>query len=330
MSDKYMNFVDLMLRRQSLPALKLTAPGPSADEVTAILKTAVSVSDHGNLQPWRFVVLQGEGKLKYLRAVERVFTEEKPNPDKLDKMRRMIPGTPLIIVSIFSPDTKAKISQNEQLLSCGASCQNIILSAYALGYYSQWLTGLPAESPSVREFFKCSLMSRLPELSISVLRLKSRTGKKKFIRINSFPKKTMADNPEDFIEEIKDDPFEEALRKMQQGDIPDPKQQAEDPKEEIQQPVTEAEKARNLDLLLDLQVEVTMEIGRSRMLISDLLLLGQSSVIELDRLVGDDLDIMIGDKKIGKAEVVISQEKFGGRIKKIHSPRQRLNAINGR
>src|SRR5208283_2528134 len=70
----------------------------------------------------------------------------------------------------------------------------------------------------------------------------------------------------------------------------------------------------NLEFLLDIKLNVTFEVGRAKMLISDLLTLGQGSVIELHRLVGDELDLLVNGRLIAKGEVVVINEKFGCKI----------------
>jgi flagellar motor switch protein FliN len=85
--------------------------------------------------------------------------------------------------------------------------------------------------------------------------------------------------------------------------------------------------AVNLEFLLDIKLHVTFEVGRSKMLISDLLTLGQGSVIELHRLVGDELDLLVNGKLIAKGEVVVVNEKFGCKITDIISPEDRVKHL---
>jgi flagellar motor switch protein FliN/FliY len=87
--------------------------------------------------------------------------------------------------------------------------------------------------------------------------------------------------------------------------------------------------AVNLDFLLDVKLDVTFEVGRSKMLISDLLTLGQGSVVELHRLVGEDLDLLVNGKLIAKGEVVVVNEKFGCKISEIISPEERVKHLGG-
>jgi flagellar motor switch protein FliN/FliY len=85
--------------------------------------------------------------------------------------------------------------------------------------------------------------------------------------------------------------------------------------------------AKELDFILDIPLEVTVEMGRTKMLINDLLQIGQGSVIELNRLAGEPLDIMINNKLIARGEVVVVSEKFGIRITDIVSPLERVKRL---
>ena len=85
----------------------------------------------------------------------------------------------------------------------------------------------------------------------------------------------------------------------------------------------------NLDFLLDIKLNVTFEVGRAKMLISDLLTLGQGSVIELHRLVGDELDLLVNGKLVAKGEVVVINEKFGCKISSIIPPEDRIRHMGG-
>lgn len=84
---------------------------------------------------------------------------------------------------------------------------------------------------------------------------------------------------------------------------------------------------RNLDFLLDVSLQVTVEVGRCRMTIQDLLQLGQGSVIELTKLAGEPLDIFINEKPIARGEAVIVNEKFGVRITDIISQQERIEGL---
>jgi len=86
-------------------------------------------------------------------------------------------------------------------------------------------------------------------------------------------------------------------------------------------------KEANLDLILDIPLSVTVELGRSKMLINDLLQLGQGSVVELTKLVGDPLEVLVNDKLVARGEVVVVNEKFGVRLTDIVTPMERVKSL---
>ena len=84
---------------------------------------------------------------------------------------------------------------------------------------------------------------------------------------------------------------------------------------------------QNLELLLDIPLEITAELGRAKMIINDLLQLGQGSVIELNKLAGEPLEIMVNQKLIARGEVVVVNEKFGIRLTDVISPLERIKQL---
>lgn len=84
---------------------------------------------------------------------------------------------------------------------------------------------------------------------------------------------------------------------------------------------------REIDFLLDIPLEITVELGRTKMLIKDLLQLGQGSVVELDKLAGEPMEILINSKLVARGEVVVVNEKFGIRLTDILSPSERLKQL---
>ena len=86
-------------------------------------------------------------------------------------------------------------------------------------------------------------------------------------------------------------------------------------------------KERNLDLILDIPLRVTVELGRTKMLVSELLNLGQGSVIELSKLAGEPMEVLVNDKLVARGEAVVVNEKFGVRLTDIISPAERVEQL---
>jgi flagellar motor switch protein FliN/FliY len=82
--------------------------------------------------------------------------------------------------------------------------------------------------------------------------------------------------------------------------------------------------SRRLDMLLDLPLEVSVELGRTKLSIQELLSLGPGSVVELDKVAGEPLDILINDRLVARGEAVVVNDKFGVRITDIVSPQERI------
>ena len=83
----------------------------------------------------------------------------------------------------------------------------------------------------------------------------------------------------------------------------------------------------NLKVLENIDVNLTVEVGRTEITIRELLRLNEGSVVELDRLAGDPLDIMVNNTKIAKGEVVMVGERFGVRFGEIVDPEKRMESI---
>ena len=83
----------------------------------------------------------------------------------------------------------------------------------------------------------------------------------------------------------------------------------------------------DIDFVLDIPLDVSVELGRVTMLVNDLLQLGPGSIIELSKLVGEPLHIYINNKMIAKGEVVVLDEKFGIRVTDITSPKERVKSL---
>ncbi|MDQ0395075.1 nitroreductase family protein [Labrys monachus] len=138
-----MEAVDLLKTRRSVPPALLTAPGPDAAQLQTLLTIATRVPDHGKLQPWRFVIYQGAAREKASRIVLDAFLAANPDADEAARRKE---GTrfslaPMVIGVVSTAANHAKIPLWEQELSAGAVCENLVISAHALGFAASWLTG---------------------------------------------------------------------------------------------------------------------------------------------------------------------------------------------
>lgn len=97
--------------------------------------------------------------------------------------------------------------------------------------------------------------------------------------------------------------------------------------EELQQTEQKDGKMLDLEFILDIPLTLTVELGRSRILIGELLRLGQGAIVELSKLSGEPMDILINQRLIARGEVVVVNEKFGVRLTDIVSPAERINKL---
>lgn len=90
----------------------------------------------------------------------------------------------------------------------------------------------------------------------------------------------------------------------------------------------EEREPRNLEALMDLELVISVELGRVRMRIRDILQLGQGSIVELNKLAGEPVDLLVNGRKFAEGEVVVVDDNFGVRISSLVSPRERLGALS--
>ncbi|OPY04226.1 MAG: Flagellar motor switch protein FliN [Syntrophorhabdus sp. PtaB.Bin184] len=83
----------------------------------------------------------------------------------------------------------------------------------------------------------------------------------------------------------------------------------------------------NIDSLLDISVDISVEIGRTKLTIGELLALSKGSIIELNRIAGESVDIYVNDKLLGKGEIVLVNERLGVRIMEILTPKERVQEL---
>lgn len=82
-----------------------------------------------------------------------------------------------------------------------------------------------------------------------------------------------------------------------------------------------------LDLIMDVGVNVTLEVGRTRLAVRDLLQLTQGAILELDRLAGEPLDVLVNGVRVARGEVVVVNDRFGVRLTEVVSPRERMERV---
>jgi nitroreductase len=134
--------LDLLKTRRSVKPIELTGPGPSASELDTILTVAARVPDHGKLTPWRFIVFDGDARLKAGATIEAIFTADNPaaTAGQAAFERNRLARAPLVIAVVSRAAPHVKIPEWEQVLSAGAAAMNLVTAAHSLGFAASWLT----------------------------------------------------------------------------------------------------------------------------------------------------------------------------------------------
>jgi nitroreductase len=135
--------IELLKIRRSVKPREMDGPGPSADELETILTIGARVPDHGKLTPWRFIVFEGDARIRAGEVIAKVFARKNPQAAaaEIDIEKRRLMDAPLVIAVVSFTRPHPKVPPWEQELSAGASAMNIVTAASALGYGANWLTG---------------------------------------------------------------------------------------------------------------------------------------------------------------------------------------------
>lgn len=146
-----MDPLSALRRRRSTPSRLLGQPGPDAVQLRALLECAVRVPDHGKLAPWRFIAISGDARDRLGTFVATRGLERDPEaaPALVEKDRLRFSHAPLVLAVVARLTPGHKVPEQEQLLSGGALCFQLLLAADAMGFGAQWLTGWPAYDPAV-------------------------------------------------------------------------------------------------------------------------------------------------------------------------------------
>jgi nitroreductase len=142
-----------MLSRAS--ALTLKEPGPTPDDLRLILTAATRAPDHGKLQPWRFIVLEGDARDRFGDVMAQTLRARVPDIADADvqRERNKVFRAPTIVAAGARVIAHKKIPAFEQIVAVAAAVENLILAAHALGYGTMWKTGEPSYDDAVKAFF---------------------------------------------------------------------------------------------------------------------------------------------------------------------------------
>ncbi len=131
----------LMARRRSTKFAHLGGPGPNAAQLETLLRLAARAPDHGKLGPWRFLVIEGEGRARAGEALADAIKDDAGvTPERLQMERARFLQAPLCVAVISNAQPHPKIPEWEQILSAAAVAYGLLIGAHAMGFAGCWLT----------------------------------------------------------------------------------------------------------------------------------------------------------------------------------------------
>jgi nitroreductase len=145
-----MDAIEALMGRVS-PA-QLVEPGPDAAQLQTLLAVAARAPDHGRMQPWRFVLVDGEARIRLGEVMAQSLQRREPDAPagKLDAERRKPLRAPLVVVVAAALKDNPKVPDIEQVVAAGAAAQNMLVAAHALGLGGFWRTGATAYDLEVK------------------------------------------------------------------------------------------------------------------------------------------------------------------------------------
>ena len=134
--------LDLLKTRRSVKPREMTGPAPTAAELDTLLTIASRVPDHGKLTPWRFILFEGDARLKAGEKLAAIFRVDRPDatPDQIEFETKRLARAPLVVAVVSRAASHIKIPEWEQLMSGGAAATSLVLAAHAMGFAASWLT----------------------------------------------------------------------------------------------------------------------------------------------------------------------------------------------
>jgi nitroreductase len=131
----------------------MTGPGPSPDQLRAILTAAARAPDHGKLFPWRFILFEGEARARAGEVLAECLAQSEPGaaPERLEMERGRFLRAPVVVAVASRARESIPIPVWEQELSAGAVCQTMLIAATAMGFVANWLTEWCAFNALVKE-----------------------------------------------------------------------------------------------------------------------------------------------------------------------------------
>lgn len=147
----------LIQSRQTILPKRLGGPGPHVAELAAILQAAAHAPDHGQLQPWRFVLVPDSARTLLADVFAQALLERDPDatPEQTEQAREKAYRSPVLLLAVVDAACgDAEVDLSERLVSAGCALQNMLLMATAQGYGSALTSGKALKAASLRALFR--------------------------------------------------------------------------------------------------------------------------------------------------------------------------------
>ncbi len=148
-----MDALELLVNRRS--ASRLAEPAPTGEVLENILRAGMRAPDHGTLQPWRFFLIEGEGRERFSQLLSAAALESGLDDKAREKARTSPFRAPLIITVVAHCTEHHKVPHWEQVISAGCAVVQMQMAAVAQGYNGIWRSGPWTDHPKVRAAFDC-------------------------------------------------------------------------------------------------------------------------------------------------------------------------------
>lgn len=153
-TEQYEAIFDTLKNRRSIGRLKKDEV--PKETIEQIVEAATWAPSHHNTQPWRFIVMTGEGRRllgEGYAAVERAQSGEQSEEEREKHVKKAF-RSPVVIAAICSPSDDRRAVREEELAAAQAAVQNMLIAAHALGLGAIWRSGAPMYHPAMKEHFK--------------------------------------------------------------------------------------------------------------------------------------------------------------------------------
>lgn len=154
---------DFINRRQSIGLL--VEPAPNTAQLELAIAAALTAPDHHRLHPWRFITIQGKQRVAFGELLAKSLAESgEIDPVQLDRVKQHPMRAPMILICIVQDQPHHKVPHYEQVLSCGAAIQNLLLVLESQGFSSMWRSGAAAESAHLKRALGCAASDEIAGL----------------------------------------------------------------------------------------------------------------------------------------------------------------------